>query len=112
MGALVRRMLIGLAALLAGCAALQQQPDVLTHVTTVTVNKATPVPCIDAADVPPEFVTAMPAGDPAAIDVARKSAAASADLRWLKPRYAAARALLLGCTEVKWNCSSPSGCSP
>lgn len=79
---------------LAGCASFAPKPDLVTHVETVTVKVPVPVPCVAMNDVPPPFVTSMPATG----DVAQLAAGASADLRVLKPRYEAARKLLLQCT--------------
>lgn len=91
--------LAALALVLGACATpAPPRPTFETGARPVEVPTVVATPCIDAQDVPepykPSFVLKG--------DVGQNGAAASADLRWLIPRYESARAKLAKCAqEVK-----------
>lgn len=80
---------------LGACAPTPPRPTFETGVKPVEVPTVIPAPCIDAKDVPEEYKPSfVPKGDEA-----QNAAAASADLRWIVPRYEAARAKLVKCAQ-------------
>lgn len=85
-----------LALALGACAApAPPRPTFETGVKPVDVPTVIPAPCIDAKDVPEQYVASFPANG----DVGQNASAAAADLRWLVPRYDAARAKLIKCAQ-------------
>lgn len=84
-----------------GCDSWPTKPDAPRIVTDVRTIPAAPtvipVPCAtEAGDVPEPFVSSIPY--PA--DLKRWAAGADADLSWIVPRYAKARAKLIECSQL------------
>lgn len=82
---------------LAGCETFPTRPTVVSEVRTIeSPPTVIPAPCVDPADVPEPFVTSMPPGG----DLKQRAAGADADLSWIVPRYAKARAKLIECSQL------------
>ena len=83
-----------------GCDATQpvRPTPVAIQVKTVDAPRVIPVPCVDAAEIPPPSETVMP---PRGSDGVRKSAGAYVDMRKLATENEVLRGLLTKCTRLE-----------
>lgn len=79
----------------AACTTPPPRPTFETGSKPVEVPTVLATPCIDPREVPDPYVPSFVNKG----DMGQNAAAASADLRWIVPRYDAARAKLIKCAQ-------------